>query len=270
MSRATLLGRVEQLAGEALATASRALAVEAAELRRERGEAPSASQALARAERLATLHAQQSYVQRTRRLPEYAAAFFVGELARHLCAAHLGVGSRGAPPTPAWAEALTASSANATSPPPPLAVLVAINHLGVLLRPMPPRHAGGGGNGNGHGGGSGGSGGSGGNGGNGAGNGARITGGVPECFDAATGRAVPWQQHSVTLIEVWGVKKHRPTFTYRVRERALVNVEVSGPQFKEMAAHPRLNVIICTAPLSRFDFVLVEKFRWVEKHLGRE
>ncbi len=39
---------------------------------------------------------------------------------------------------------------------------------------------------------------------------------------------------------------------------------------KDMAAHPRLNVIICTAPLSRFEFVLVEKFRWVEKHLGRE
>jgi hypothetical protein len=211
-----------RVAAEAAAGAARLLALEAAELLRARGVAPSPAAALARLERLAVLTAQRSYVQRTRRLPEYGSAFFVGSLARHLCPEALGAGSRGAPPTPDWAEALTASSAHATSPPPPMAVLVAINHRGVLTRPMPPRHVAGGTSGNG---------GNGGNGKGGAGhaeassssssasghvrtlsNGGRLAAGEPACFDAATGRCVPWQLHSVQLIEVWGVKKARPCF----------------------------------------------------------
>ena len=43
-------------------------------------------------------------------------------------------------------------------------------------------------------------------------NGGRLAAGEPACFDAATGRCVPWQLHSVQLIEVWGVKKARPCF----------------------------------------------------------
>jgi hypothetical protein len=37
------------------------------------------------------------------------------------------------------------------------------------------------------------------------------------------------------LIEVWGVKKTRPGFVYRVRERKLINVEISTAAFKEIA-----------------------------------
>ena len=42
---------------------------------------------------------------------------------------------------------------------------------------------------------------------------------------------MPWYTHSVQFIEVWGVKKQRPVFTYRVREgRTLTLVELKSPQ----------------------------------------
>jgi len=41
---------------------------------------------------------------------------------------------------------------------------------------------------------------------------------------------------SIHYIEVWGVKKTRPAFTYRVRERQLRIVELTAPSYKEMAA----------------------------------
>jgi hypothetical protein len=36
-------------------------------------------------------------------------------------------------------------------------------------------------------------------------------------------------------MQVWGVKKSRPTFTYRVRERELRVIELTTPQFKEVS-----------------------------------
>ena len=39
---------------------------------------------------------------------------------------------------------------------------------------------------------------------------------------------------------------------------------------KAMDQHPRVNVMICTSPLSCYRFVLSEKYAWVEKHLGHE
>ena len=45
-----------------------------------------------------------------------------------------------------------------------------------------------------------------------------------------------WQIHNVQHIEVWGVKKSRPVFTYRAREQAaVVVVELRTLQFQEIA-----------------------------------
>ena len=54
-------------------------------------------------------------------------------------------------------------------------------------------------------------------------------------MDHQSGTPWPWQIHSVQLIEVWGVKKTRPGFVYRVREKKLINVEISTSAFKEIA-----------------------------------
>ena len=47
-------------------------------------------------------------------------------------------GSRGAPETPAWAEALTTDDVHAPAAPAPLPVLVCMNAVGTHVRPLPP------------------------------------------------------------------------------------------------------------------------------------
>ena len=173
------------------------------------------------------LLAQKSYTQRVRKLSEYGAcSFFVGELSRDVASASVGTGSRGATPTPAWAASLNQATTLSTSSPKRIKVLVTISHLGIFLRPLPPRH--------GH-----------------APSASLavsetstrcvqdkedhfIIPGDPSCFDS-NGTPWSWQIHSVQLIEVWGVKKTRPGFVYRVRERKLINVEISTAAFKEIA-----------------------------------
>ena len=177
---------------------------------------------------LMTLLAQKCYTQRIRRLSEYGAcSFFVGELSREIVSASTGSGSRGASATPIWASSIdqSGSSSNLQKR---MKVLVTISHLGIFLRPLPPRHC------------------------------ALISSssnalnkrtmassherddlaifpGDPACFDLPSGKPSLWQIHSIQLIEVWGVKKTRPGFVYRVREKKLVNVEISTSAFKEIA-----------------------------------
>lgn len=45
-----------------------------------------------------------------------------------------------------------------------------------------------------------------------------------------------WWLHQIRAIEVWGVKKTRPVFTYRVREQNVVLYELRSQQYQEMAA----------------------------------
>jgi hypothetical protein len=110
-------------------------------------------------------------------------------------------GSRSAPETPDWAEALTCDDVHAASAPKPLPVLVCMNAVGVHIRPLPPWHtpsssfnysavtpitAGGD-------------------------RGAACLSHELSPSEALSidGRPVPWQLHKVELIEVWGVKKVR-------------------------------------------------------------
>jgi len=177
---------------------------------------------------LMTLLAQKCYTQRIRRLSEYGAcSFFVGELSREIVSASAGSGSRGASATPFWASSIdqSGSSSNLQKR---MKVLVTISHLGIFLRPLPPRHC------------------------------ALISSpsnafndrtmtssherddlaiipGDRASFDLESGKPSSWQIHSIQLIEVWGVKKTRPGFVYRVREKKLVNVEISTSAFKEIA-----------------------------------
>jgi len=83
--------------------------------------------------------AQRVFLARAKALPEYGGACFFASYAR-LPADNGGDsrGSKSAPETPAWAEALTAGQAAAA--PAPLPVLVCMNALGVHIRPLPPWH----------------------------------------------------------------------------------------------------------------------------------
>ncbi len=38
----------------------------------------------------------------------------------------------------------------------------------------------------------------------------------------------------------------------------------------KLDSHPRVDVLICTSPLTEYKFVLREKYAWIERHLGRE
>lgn len=117
---------------------------------------------------LEPLNAQRALIKRVRQLPEFGASFYTAtvrrqRIARHkparchplpLAAPTLAVqlvrlpgdradskGSRSAPETPEWAERLTTDNPHSASAPAPLPVLIAINALGVLMRPMPPMHS---------------------------------------------------------------------------------------------------------------------------------
>jgi hypothetical protein len=177
-----------------------------------------------------TFAAQRVYVKRVKQLPEYGAAVYFATYQRLFADGGdgAGKGSRSAPPTPAWAEALTCADVHAASAPRGLPVLVAMNAVGVHIRPLPPLHspstmyayapvtpvaAGG----------------------------DRAAAALshelsPSERLSADGRPAPWAMHKVELIEVWGVKKSRPTFTYRVRENLLRVAELTSPSYKEMAA----------------------------------
>lgn len=50
---------------------------------------------------------------------------------------------------------------------------------------------------------------------------------------------------------------------------ALAPIAGALDALRAMDAHPRLNVMLCTSPLSTYTYVLFEKFAWVEKHLGK-
>lgn len=177
---------------------------------------------------LMILFAQNCYIQRIRKLSEYgASSFFVGELTREITSPSVGSGSRGATPTPIWASSIDRSRSS-TSAQKSIKVLVTLTHLGIFLRPLPPRH------------------------------GPMLSSssdsfqgdhasssherddpyiiqGDPSYVDHQSRTPWSWQIHSVQLIEVWGVKKTRPGFVYRVREKKLVNVEISTSAFKEIA-----------------------------------
>lgn len=87
----------------------------------------------------------------------------------------------------------------------PASVIASISRKGVHLRPAPPSHEG------------------------------------ISSLDAGSLAALAsgfhdWYLHPVHHIEVWGVKKTRPVFTYRVREREVMLIELRGAQYQEMAA----------------------------------
>ncbi len=69
-------------------------------------------------------------------------------------------------------------------------------------------------------------------------------------LDRRFGASVPWFTHSVQFIEVWGVKKQRPVFTYRVREgRTLTLVELKSPQVRASASRA-----VCCPSVASFAF----------------
>lgn len=176
------------------------------------------------------LQSMQQYLRIVRaNCEEYGAQFYFGECARWMAPTTGpggGAGSRSAAATPPWAEAITTSSAKPTNPPDPVPVVMAVNHKGVHMRPIGPRHT--------------------------PGRAAYSYGASSNSGDrnrnylgnnptpserlSNDGSPIPWALHPVHLIEVWGVKKSRPCFTYRVREKSLINVEVTSPQFKELAS----------------------------------
>jgi hypothetical protein len=149
------------------------------------------------------LEAQKLYVKAVRSLPEYGSNFYFGELARHLAPENLGSGSRSADITPPWAENITTLTAHPTHPPDKLSVIIGMNHRGIFIRPC-----------------------------------SNHTNSLSTISSrlSYTKYRCGWTLHPIHFIEVWGVKKTRPCFTYRVRENQLVNIEITSSQFKEMAA----------------------------------
>lgn len=146
--------------------------------------------------------AQRVYIKRVKQLPEYGASIYFATYQRlYADASGESRGSRSAAPTPAWAEALTCADVHAASAPKGLPVLVAMNAVGVHIRPCPPLHtpsthysyaavtpvaAGG----------------------------DRAAAALSHELSASErissdGKPVGWHMHKVELIEVWGVKKVR-------------------------------------------------------------
>jgi FERM central domain len=173
--------------------------------------------------------AQRVYIKRVKQLPEYGGATFFATYQRLFADVNGDPkGSRSAAPTPAWADSVVCEDIHAPSAPKPLPVIVVINAVGVHVRPLPPWHnpslvlnysavtpvsAGG----------------------------DKVAASLshelsPSEEWSENGSPVPWYVHKVELIEVWGVKKSRPTFTYRVRENQLRIAELTSPSFKEMAS----------------------------------
>ncbi|RYE96357.1 MAG: hypothetical protein EOO41_04685, partial [Methanobacteriota archaeon] len=175
-------------------------------------------------ESLTAFQAERLYIKRVQQLPEYGASFFTCTLVRTTTDDPVAHGSRSAPPVPAWAEDITVSRVGAAGAPPPLPVLVGINATGVMLRPLPPMHS--------------------------AGTSYAYSanapgtrrGTYPTLLSAPTaseeltddGAPVGWLVHPVHFVEVWGIKKSRPTFTYRVRERYLRIIELTSTSYKEV------------------------------------
>lgn len=139
-------------------------------------------------------------------------------------------GSRSAAPTPEWTESVTTDNAHSLSAPAPVPVLVCMNAAGVHMRPVAPLHlpslslsyaacppveAGG--------------------------RRQAYLGSTPTPSErlSTDGKPIGWQLHAISHIEVWGVKKTRPTFTYQVRERLLTTVELTGQSFKEVRVRQR-------------------------------
>jgi hypothetical protein len=186
------------------------------------------------------LEAQRRYVTRVRQLPEFCAAFFYAGLLRHPAEAGVEHGSRSAPDTPEWAVSVTTTEHAMDTDVERLPVLVAINYNGVFTRPAPPVHA------------------AGEDFSNYTGDSAALSAAsataasgnlraVDTMKRVAGGTTVPWMRHGVQYVEVWGVKKARPVFTYRVRERQLTVVELHTPQYKELAAVLHANVFALLA-----------------------
>lgn len=79
-------------------------------------------------------------------------------------------------------------------------VLVAINAAGVFMRTLPPIH------------------------------------GDVDLEEDVVDKDPEWWLNPIKNIEVWGVKKKRPIFTYRSREQTLTTYEMRTPQYQEMAS----------------------------------
>lgn len=173
--------------------------------------------------------AQRVYIKRAKQLPEYGGATFFAAYQRLFADVNGDPkGSRSAAPTPAWAESVTCEDIHAPSAPKPMNVVVIINAVGIHIRPLPPWH-----------------------------NpslqlnysavkpvqegGDKLAASLShELSDSEKwsedGKPIQPYIHRVEVVEVWGVKKSRPTFTYRVRENQLRIVELTSPSFKEMAS----------------------------------
>lgn len=177
------------------------------------------------------LAAQKEYVQKLSDVEEYGSTFFHATLLRHPAETGFAHGSKSVPDTPKWARDVTTTEHARDTDIERLPVLVAMNYKGIWTRPAPVYHVAGenfarytgelaslggvsqaGGSGN------------------------NTTAALQRMNTLADGKVVPWALHQVQYIEVWGVKKLRPVFTYRVRERQLTVVEVQSPQYKECAS----------------------------------
>jgi hypothetical protein len=181
--------------------------------------------------RKSLLGAQKEYIRMVAEVEEYGSTFFHATLLRHPAETGFTLGSKSVPDTPQWARDVTTAEHARDTDIERLPVLIAMSHRGIWARPSPVCHAAGenfarytgevaslggvsqaGGSGN------------------------NTTAALQRMHTLAEGRAVPWALHQVQYVEVWGVKKLRPVFTYRVRERQLTVVEVQTAQYKECAS----------------------------------
>lgn len=142
--------------------------------------------------------ARRLYVQRCAACPEYGGTAFVGELCRYID--NSTSTSKTAAPTPAWLAALTQeaaprdsredrngggdgnayrSSRRAADGPEPAPVQFTLCHLGLLVRPLPPRHP------------------------------AASSYSYSSYSQAEGPVSEPFYLHPITHIEIWGTKKHR-------------------------------------------------------------
>ena len=177
------------------------------------------------------LGAQKEYVRKVAEVEEYGSTFFHATLLRHPAETGFAHGSKSVPDTPQWARDVTTAEHARDTDIERLPVLVAMNHKGIWTRPAPVYHVAGenfarytgelaslGGVSQA------------------SGSGSNTTAALQRMHAHAEGNVVPWALHQVQYVEVWGVKKLRPVFTYRVRERQLTVVEVQTAQYKECAS----------------------------------